>query len=59
MLVDMKDQMEGRWEDAPVGLVRNLERFEKWVFFLGFGFVSRCLRTRNRVGVNTRSIRYL
>ena len=29
MLVDMKDQMEGRWEDAPVGLVRNLERFEK------------------------------
>ena len=41
MLVDMKDQMEGRWEDAPVGLVRNLERFERCVFFLGFCFVSR------------------
>lgn len=23
--------MEGRWEGAPVGLIRNLERFERYV----------------------------
>ncbi|KAH8084920.1 hypothetical protein BXZ70DRAFT_567025 [Cristinia sonorae] len=29
LLVDMRDQMEGRWEDAPESLLRNFGKFEE------------------------------
>ncbi|THH31372.1 hypothetical protein EUX98_g2807 [Antrodiella citrinella] len=29
LLVDMRDQMDGRWEDAPESLLRNFAKFEQ------------------------------
>ena len=45
ILLDINDQMDGRWDNAPSTMIKNLERFQVYV---GVLYLRRCLNLFSR-----------